>query len=524
MGIDEKEVGKMRSTRTLAMYLPQFHEVPENSKWWGAGYTEWTAVKNAEPCFPGHEQPVVPMNGNYYDLLSKDTMVWQAELAKKYGVDGFCFYHYWFGKDRKILEKPAENLLKWKDIDLPFCFCWDPSTWARTWSKMGNSWADAFEPGNDEEKKQGNGILIRQDFGDESYWKKHFDYLLPFLQDHRYICVDGKPVFIFYGSSCVPCLERMVSYWRRLAKEAGFPDLYLIGFDFPNCSLDAVIYPMAFAKNFVYDKNVEHKISGTSLYGYEYDDVWQSFLASPPSAMQKTLWLGTVSYDDSPRRGANGRIYLHATPEKFRHYFGQLLRKSREAGNPFVFIDAWNEWGEGKKLEPDTKTSYAYLEAVHDMTRVATENLPAIDSATLEKGCKRYMANLERFALQYQKYFHLSRDWRKCSREKRSLAKYFQDRNWQRIALYGYGRHGREFYQDVQGNSVEIIYLIDARKGGMAGKTPVPVYAPEETLPECDAIVVSVVDEYEAILEMLEEKVDVPVLSLSEVVSIVAEG
>ena len=191
----------MKSTRTLAMYLPQFHEVPENSQWWGAGYTEWTAVKQAKPCFPGHEQPVIPMNGNYYDLLSKETMVWQAKLAKKYGVDGFCFYHYWFGRGRKILEKPAENLLKWTDIDLPFCFCWDPGTWARTWSKMGNAWADAFEPEKDKAQTRGDGILIQQDFGDASYWEAHFEYLLPFFRDERYLRVDGTPVFIFYNSN-----------------------------------------------------------------------------------------------------------------------------------------------------------------------------------------------------------------------------------------------------------------------------------------------------------------------------------
>lgn len=514
----------MKSTRTLAMYLPQFHEVPENSQWWGAGYTEWTAVKQAKPCFPGHEQPVIPMNGNYYDLLSKETMVWQAKLAKKYGVDGFCFYHYWFGRGRKILEKPAENLLKWTDIDLPFCFCWDPGTWARTWSKMGNAWADAFEPEKDKAQTRGDGILIQQDFGDASYWEAHFEYLLPFFRDERYLRVDGKPVFIFYNSFLVPCLERMATFWRRLAKKAGFSGLELIGFGIPNRSMDAVIYPMAFGKSsFVYDRSIEHIIPGTSMYGYEYDDVWQHFLANPPSAMQQTLWLGTVSFDDSPRRGANGRIYLHASPAKFRHYFGQLLRKSREAGNSFVFIDAWNEWGEGKKLEPDTKTGYAYLEAVRDMTQTATEDLPVIDAVSLEEGREQYVENLEWLVLRNQKLYILFRDWRKCMREHRDLATYFRDRKWHRIGLYGYGRHGRDFYQDVQGHGVEIVYLIDARKEGMSGKTPVPVYAPDEELPDCDAVVVSVVDEYEAILEMLQERMDVPIVSLSEVVSAVAE-
>ena len=127
-----------KELRALAMYLPQFHRVPENDAWWGEGFTEWTAVKKAVPLFEGHEQPRTPLNSNYYDLMDKGTMEWQADLAKKYGIDGFCFYHYWFRDGRRILEKPAENLLQWKDIDMPFCFCWDPVSWARTWTKLGN--------------------------------------------------------------------------------------------------------------------------------------------------------------------------------------------------------------------------------------------------------------------------------------------------------------------------------------------------------------------------------------------------
>ena len=133
--------------KTIAMYLPQFHRVKENDAWWGEGYTEWTAVKNAKPLFEGHNQPRVPLHENYYNLLEKSTMEEQAELAQQYGVDGFCFYHYYFKDGRKILEKPAENLLNWTDIKLPFCFCWANETWARTWSNVGNknSWNEQLE-------------------------------------------------------------------------------------------------------------------------------------------------------------------------------------------------------------------------------------------------------------------------------------------------------------------------------------------------------------------------------------------
>ena len=515
----------MKPIRTLAMYLPQFHEVPENSAWWGEGYTEWTAVKNAVPYFSGHNQPVVPLNENYYNLLSKDTMVWQAGLAKKYGIDGFCFYHYWFGKDRKILEKPAENLLKWKDINLPFCFDWDPQTWARTWSKLGNPWADKFEQKADRRREQENGILIQQDFGDEAYWKKHFDYLLSFFQDDRYIRIDGKPIFIFHRTRMFPCLERMAAYWRKLAAKAGLPGLYLIGLGVPNRAMDAVIYPMDYGKSsLISDRKSLQRIPGTLLEGADYDDVWKYFLTVPPSSGQRTLWLGVVSYDDSPRRGEQGEVYLHVSPAKFQHYFGQLMRKSREAGNPFVFINAWNEWGEGMKLEPDVKTGYGYLEAVRDVVRTDTDELPAIDPGEVEKGRQSYVENLEYQAERNQKFYFLFRDWMRCKREGKSLARYFRERGWKKIAIYGYGRHGIEFFQDLQGqNDVKVSYLIDARKDAMDGKTPLAVFRPEEELPLCDAVVVSVIDEYDSILKILQERINMPIVSLAEVVTMTAE-
>ena len=138
------------NSKIMAFYLPQFHRVPENDEWWGKGFTEWTAVKGAAPLFEGHYQPRVPLNHNYYNLLEHDTMAWQANLMKKYSIDGVCIYHYWFENGRRILEKPAENLLKWTDISMPFCFCWANETWSRTWEKLAdaNVWSIMYEPKN----------------------------------------------------------------------------------------------------------------------------------------------------------------------------------------------------------------------------------------------------------------------------------------------------------------------------------------------------------------------------------------
>lgn len=335
----------MYKIRTIAMYLPQFHHVKENDEWWGEGFTEWSAVKGAKPLFEGHNQPERPLNDNYYDLLKKETMEWQAGLAKKNSIDGFAFYHYWFKDGRRILEKPAENLFKWKDIDMPFCFCWDASQWARTWTRLGNSWADKFEKEKSVKEKT-SGILLEQKFGDEREWKEHFMYLLPFFEDSRYIRFAGKPVFIFYSSGHMPCFERMVNYWRKLAINHGLKGLYIVAFHQPNKAADSVILPMAFNQQVMgYNRANEQVIPNTTLRGYSYDKVWQDYLAYRQLQSQKTLWLCTVSFDDTPRRGMNGRIYLDATPDKFRKYFKSLLMKSIEEENPFLFIDAWNEWG-----------------------------------------------------------------------------------------------------------------------------------------------------------------------------------
>lgn len=169
----------MRTPQVYAFYLPQFHRTPENDEWWGEGFTEWTNVKNAKPLFPGHYQPHEPLD--YYNLLNKETMEKQAALMHEYGVDGMCFYHYYFENGRKILEKPAENLLKWTDITMPFCFYWANQSWIRSWSNMagGNKWTEIYDQSK---KEEGDGVLLRQVYGGRNEWKDHFYYMLPFLK------------------------------------------------------------------------------------------------------------------------------------------------------------------------------------------------------------------------------------------------------------------------------------------------------------------------------------------------------
>ena len=190
--------------KIIAFYLPQFHNIPENDEWWGDGFTEWTNVRKAKPYFEGHNQPEIPLNKYYYNLLDDNVKLWQAKLAKDYGVYGFCYYHYWFN-GKMLLEKPMEQMLKNKEINQHFCICWANEPWTKAWVN---------------ETK----VLIPQKYGHEKEWKEHFDYLLPFFRDDRYIKHRGRPLMVIYRPQVIDCIGEMISYWNKLAKEAGFKD------------------------------------------------------------------------------------------------------------------------------------------------------------------------------------------------------------------------------------------------------------------------------------------------------------
>lgn len=233
--------------KIIAFYLPQFHDIPENDEWWGKGFTEWVNVKKAKPMYKGHEQPRVPLNNNYYNLLDDEVKVWQAELAKQYGIYGFCYYHYWFN-GKLLLEKPMSQMLSNKKIDIPFCICWANEPWTRAW--VG-------------EKK----VLITQKYGKIDDWVKHFNYLLPFFKDNRYIKNDNKPFFVIYRPEIIGCLKEMVECWDRLAKKNGFKGIDFayqnIDFDVQKHKDDSMFsYNIEFQPHYAfYDMNInKHRI------------------------------------------------------------------------------------------------------------------------------------------------------------------------------------------------------------------------------------------------------------------------
>lgn len=353
--------------KLLSFYLPQFHEIPENNTWWGKGFTEWNNVKNCKPLFLSHYQPRVPLNKDYYDLMDESVMEKQMKLADKYGIYGFCFYHYWF-KGKKLLERPIEHLLNNSKANLPFCFAWANEPWCRSWHGIRG------------EKE----VLMRQDYGNREDWKKHFEYLLPFFKDKRYIIVDNKPMFLIYHIAQIACSTEMFKCWNELAVCHGFDGIHIVSMLNASDGVSTNSYVSATVdfepgktrranagttgvfsalKQELTEKYNNFGILNQLLCNYlNYDSINEEMLKK---RHKKNEYRGVfVDYDDSPRRKIKGSICRGSTPQKFENYLLKNIEKSIEEGNEFMFINAWNEWGESNYLEPDERYGYAYLHAV----------------------------------------------------------------------------------------------------------------------------------------------------------------
>lgn len=357
--------------KIITFYLPQFHPIKENDEWWGEGFTEWTNVRTAVPTYKGQYMPRVPLNNNYYSLLDVETLKWQAKIAKEYGIYGFAYYHYWF-EEGMLLEKPAELMLRHPEVDMPFCFSWANHTWKRNWANKSDE------------------ILREQTYGDEKEWRRHFDYLLPFFRDDRYIKVEGKPMMILYNPLHVEEFPAMMECWQRWAKEAELPgifflhqqnefdhtkepggDLYDGGIEFQmnRAVLEYTSKSLAFAAervlNRVADKLPFLRCKATTMH-YSYDTVWKIVLNEQPFG--DTWYPGAfVDWDNTPRRKNRGQVCTDVTPEKFEYYLTKQIKRAREVyKKDYLFMFAWNEWGESGYLEPDEKYGYKMLEAVRN--------------------------------------------------------------------------------------------------------------------------------------------------------------
>lgn len=355
--------------KPIALYLPQFHPIPENDIWWEKGFTEWTNVTKSKPKFAGHYQPHLPADMGFYDLRVVETHMAQAALAKNYGIYGFCYYHYWFN-GHLLLEKPLHLVLENPQIDMPFCLCWANENWSRRWD------------GRDQD------LLKEQNYTPEDDYN-HIHYLLRFFHDDRYIKIDGKPVFLIYRSELHPDIVAAVDIWRTETKKAGFPDLFLIRVENFEKNLNPKVHNcdagLEFAPDFFVFENNEPYINPTinrimetaHKYGLYKKEYFENNVYSYKTLVERTLnkkefdykYFRSVcpSWDNSARREASATIFKDSTPELFEYWFRETIKKTAKKFNEeerFIFINAWNEWAEGCHLEPDRKWGKAYLEAV----------------------------------------------------------------------------------------------------------------------------------------------------------------
>ena len=353
--------------RVMCMYLPQYHAFPENDEWWGKGYTEWVAVKRAKPLYNSHTQPKVPLDNRYYDLKSEAvaTWTWQAELAKKYKVYGFSVYQYYF-KGKMLMNSPLEVLREHTEIDIKYNICWANESWTRTWYGLSSQ------------------VLMAQEYGDEKDWHDHFDYLMKFFSDERYIKIDNKPVLQIYRSFDIKKLDEMLSCFNKWAKEKGFDGVYIVvgktaadleerkladGYYYfePGYTLKHDFSPI---NKLIYNASVFVKSTINKLIKDENKKILERSIAADKiyNAIEKREYApneypGLIpDWDNTPRRSYKGLVYKGTSPEKFERVLRTLNDKIPDDG--FVYVNAWNEWGEGAFLEPDTRRKYAYLEAI----------------------------------------------------------------------------------------------------------------------------------------------------------------
>ena len=364
--------------KVIPIYLPQFHQIPENDEWWGKGFTEWVNIKAAKPLFPGHNQPRVPLDENYYDLSQLETLKWQCKIAKEYGIYGFAMYHYWFN-GHLLLEKPMEMLLAHPEIDTRYMISW-----------ANHDWTDAWKAAQGKTR-----TLIFNDFDNEEDWVNHFYYFLPFFKDERYIKEDGMPLLIIYVPQFIGKLNKMLDLWTEMAKANGIPGIKYI-YQAAAASIDKTWDRSRFTYGIQTNPQYAQYASASAFsrfktaiftkYGRkirnllgikgsllpaesnliirDYDEDWEKVLRLKPD-MEGSIPGAMTDWDNTPRMGTRGWCYRNASPDKFRKYFKMLLKKARtEYRTDKVFVFAWNEWAEGGHLEPDMKNGYGYLEAI----------------------------------------------------------------------------------------------------------------------------------------------------------------
>lgn len=344
----------------LAFYLPQFHPIPENDQWWGRGFTEWTNVAKAKPLYSGHVQPKIPSDLGFYDLRLPEVREQQAELAKEAGVSAFCYWHYWFGNGKQLLERPLKEVVKLGKPDFPFCLAWANHSWKK---KQWNSSVSRFC--EDE--------LIHQDYPGDKDIEEHFYTILPILKDNRYYKINNKLVFVIYDPIAYTEVDRFILKWNELALKNDLPAFYFIAHiqrkeDLGHKNLqyfDGInFHPLPdFLKTSKFRRLLSFLIKKPILINYKKIIDNYDFETVRKENIFPTIY---PNWDVTPRRGFIGTILKGATPELFYQHALQVFKSlsKRENENQIVFLKSWNEWGEGNYMEPDLTFGKGYIEAL----------------------------------------------------------------------------------------------------------------------------------------------------------------
>lgn len=366
----------MNKLRPIAIYLPQFHPIPENDKWWGKGFTEWTNVTRARPLFKGHYQPRLPADLGFYDLRLSEVREAQAQLAKEHNIYGFCYYHYWFN-GRRLLERPFQEVFESGKPDFPFMLCWANENWTRRWD------------GHEQE------ILLKQEHTREDDLD-HIRVLIDYFRDSRYIRVDGKPFFVIYKPELFPNINKTLELWRNEARKEGIGELYLAYMQSPRIEYDS---------NMEFDAAIEFSVRGIRPY-YDprnervnlsnffpklkrriklefnrkilikikpekkyitYEEFIEEYFRQEELAlkMYPSVFPG---WDNTARRQQNGDVLKNSTPELYKMWLHRVAENFKPFSQEenFIFINAWNEWAEGNHLEPCKKWGDSYLKATKE--------------------------------------------------------------------------------------------------------------------------------------------------------------
>ncbi|OXA92189.1 glycosyltransferase WbsX family protein [Flavobacterium hercynium] len=355
-----------KKARVIAFYLPQYHPIAENDKWWGKGFTEWTNVGKAKPLFRGHYQPRVPADLGYYDLRVPEVRQSQADMAREYGVEGFCYWHYWFGNGKRLIERPFNEVVSSGEPNFPFCLAWANETWK------------GFDHG-----LNNRNILIEQLYPGLEDYKAHFYELLSSFKDERYIKVNDKLLFMIYKPLASKEISVFMEVWKELAIENNLPGFFFVGHhndlrnslkQIEDTGVDAVnttrlnnyiINYRSFSEKAV--SRIKKFIWGTaSAYAIPYKIMSKYFIVPEEDKKEHIFPSIIPGWDHTPRSGKEGLVMTGSTPEWFESHVKEAVNiiQNKKADNKIIFIKSWNEWAEGNYMEPDLKWGKKYLEAL----------------------------------------------------------------------------------------------------------------------------------------------------------------